>query len=132
MQESSVYLSVGGNFSQPLLMIKISLDNVKMNVIQTAPNGIVNELTIFTFSQNDDFVSATYCGGKIFKGYLVGKIDANKLLFSYCQLQVDGKIDNGQSECDIAFGDDGKIKLIEHFTWTSKNNETGVNVFQEL
>jgi hypothetical protein len=110
----------------------MTLDNVKMNVIQTAPNGVVNELTIFTFSQNDNFVSASYSGGQIFKGYLVGTIDEDKLVFSYCQIQIDGKMDNGQSECDITLGEDGKIKLIEHFTWASKNDETGVNIFQEL
>jgi hypothetical protein len=113
-------------------MTKIVLDNVKMNVVQTAPNGVVNELTIFTFSQNDNFISATYTGGRIFKGYLVGTIDRNKLLFSYCQLQTDGRMDNGQSECDITIGEDGKIKLIEHFKFTSKNNEAGINVFREL
>ena len=110
----------------------MTLDNVKMNVIKTAQNGVVNELTIFTFSQNGNFVSATYSGGAIFKGYLVGTIDHEKLVFSYCQLQTDGKTANGESECDISIGENGKIKLIEHFKWASKNNDTGVNVFQEL
>ena len=51
-------------------MAKMSFENLKMNVIQTASNGVVNELTIFTFSQNGSFVSASYSGGPIFKGYL--------------------------------------------------------------
>ncbi len=55
-----------------------------------------------------------------------------KSVFSYCQLQIDGKADNGQSECDISIGENGKIKLIEHFKWSSKNNDTGINIFQEL
>jgi hypothetical protein len=113
-------------------MTKMSFENLKMNVIQTASNGVVNELTIFTFSQNGSFVSASYSGGPIFKGYLVGTIHHNKLLFSYCQIQTDGKIDNGQSECEIAIGENGKIRLTENFKWHSKNDETGVNIFQEL
>jgi len=103
-----------------------------MNVIQTAPNGVVNDLTIFTFSQTDNFISASYAGGQIFKGYLVGTLHKDKLLFSYCQLQMDGKIDNGQSECDVMMGENGKIKLIEHFKFASRNDDRGMNVFQEL
>lgn len=111
----------------------MTLDNIQMNVIQTAPNGVVNEFTIFTFSQSGNFVSATYSGGQIFKGFLVGTINKEKLAFSYCQIQVDGKVDNGQSECDIIIDEgNGKIKLIEHFKWVSKNNDTGINIFQEL
>src|SRR5258708_8709115 len=103
-------------------MKKMTFENLKMNVITTAPNGVVNELTIFTFSQKDNFVSAIYSGGPIFKGYLVGTINRGKLLFSYCQLQLDGKTDNGQSKCEIVIGENGKIRLIEEFKWASKNN----------
>lgn len=110
---------------------QMNLDNIKMNVIETAGNGVVNELTIFTFSQTDNVVSANYAGGQIVKGFLVGLIDNNKLRFSYCQLQGDGKMDNGISVCDILM-ENGKIRLVEHFTWASRENETGVNVFQQL
>jgi len=109
----------------------MNLNNLKMNVIETAGNGIVNELTIFTFSQTDNFVSATYSGGQIFKGYLVGTLDKDKLSFSYCQLQTNGKMDNGQSECDVLIENE-KIRLVEHFTWASRNGETGINILQEL
>jgi hypothetical protein len=112
-------------------LIKMNLDNLRMNVIETAGNGIVNELTIFTFSQTDNFVSATYSGGPILKGYLVGTLDQNKLSFSYCQLQTNGKMDNGQSECDVLIENE-KIRLVEHFTWASRNGETGINILQEL
>ena len=110
----------------------MNLDNVRMNVVKTAENGVVNDLTIFTFSQTDNFVSAVYSGGQILKGYLVGTIDNNKLVFSYCQIQINGKIDNGQSECDIFKGENNKIKLVEHFKWASREDEAGVNIFQEL
>lgn len=109
----------------------MNLNNVKMNVIETAGNGVVNELTVFTFSQTGSFVSASYSGGQILKGYLVGILDQSKLSFSYCQLQTNGKMDNGQSECDVLL-ENKKIRLVEHFTWASRNGETGTNIFQEL
>ena len=110
----------------------MNLDNIKMNVIETAKNGVVNELTIFTFTQIDNFVSAKYSGGQIHQGFLVGKLFKEKLNFSYCQIQKDGVIDNGQSECDVIMGENKKIRLVEHFKWNSKNGDTGVNIFQEL
>jgi hypothetical protein len=112
-------------------MALLSLDKVKMNVIKTAANGVVNNLTIFTFSQNENFVSASYEGGKIQKGFLVGYLTSDKLLFSYCQLQVDGKIDNGQSVCDLTLDEHNKIILTENFAWSSRNEE-GVNIFREI
>ena len=113
-------------------MALISLDKVKMNVIKTAPNGVVNSQTIFTFSQKENLVSASYEGGKIYQGFLVGYLTRGKLFFSYCQLQVDGKIDNGQSICSLSFDENKKLILTETFTWSSRENDGGVNIFREI
>lgn len=111
----------------------ISLDGIKMNVVKTAENGVVNQDTIFTFSQKEDVVSAVYQGGKIVKGFLVGKLSPNNELdFSYCQMQLDGKLDNGVSHCQLSRNEKGKITLTEHFEWKSRPGEYGTNVFQEL
>jgi hypothetical protein len=110
----------------------MNLDKLKMTVVKTAANGVVNHLTVFTFSQTGNMVSAEYSGGKIAKGYLVGAITDNKLSFCYCQLQTDGKMDNGRSDCEIARSEKGKLQLVEHFQWGSRNDETGTNVFEEL
>lgn len=111
----------------------INLDGVRMNVIKTAENGVVNQETIFYFSQKNGIVSAEYQGGKIIKGFLVGKLPTpNQLEFSYCQMQIDGKLDNGVSTCQLSKNENGKITLTEHFEWKSRPGEFGTNVFQEL
>lgn len=111
----------------------ITLDGIKMNVITTAENGVVNHETIFHFSQKDGIVSAEYQGGKISKGFLVGNLPTqNQLEFSYCQMQIDGKLDNGVSTCQLSKNENGKITLTEHFEWKSRPGEFGINVFQEL
>lgn len=107
----------------------MTLNNVKMNAIKTASNGVVNQLTIFNFSQSGTLVSAVYSGGPISKGYLVGTIDGDKLSFSYCQIDMDGNHESGRSECDITFSSEGKLQLIEHFNWKSGD---GTNILQEL
>lgn len=111
----------------------ISLDGIKMNVVKTAENGVVNQDTIFHFLQKDGVVSAEYQGGKIRKGFLVGKLSSqNQLEFSYCQMQIDGKLDNGVSTCQLSKNENGKITLTEHFEWKSRPGEFGTNVFKEL
>lgn len=112
---------------------QFNLDGIKMNVVKTADNGVVNQDTIFLFSQKDHIVSAEYQGGKILKGFLIGKLSTqNQLEFSYCQMQLDGKLDNGLSSCQLSKNDEGKLILIEHFEWKSRPGEFGTNIFQEL
>ena len=110
----------------------INLNRIKMNVIQTADNGVVNENTIFEFSQEGRAVYAAYVGGKIKKGYLVGIIKDNTLKFNYCQLQVDDILDNGESICELSIHQNGKIRLIEHFEWKSRPGEFGTNIFEQI
>jgi|SRR5882672_7941820 len=110
----------------------INLNGIKMNVIETAANGVVNKDTIFIFTQIKDHVYAAYAGGKIEKGFLVGKITDHQLKFSYCQLQTDGTLDNGISSCGLSISEEGKIILTEHFEWSSREDKAGTNIFREI
>ena len=71
--------------------MKIYLNNKKMNVIQTSPNSVVSSETIFTFTQEENIVSANYSGGKIQKGFLLGILKNYELEFRFVQVQIDGK-----------------------------------------
>lgn len=102
-----------------------------MNVIETSENGVVNQETIFSFNQEQDLVYANYSGGRIAKGYLVGNLKGRKLQFTYCQVQVDGVLDNGKSDAELSIHN-GKIRLIERFQWTSRPGQMGTNIFEEL
>ena len=108
------------------------LNNIKMSVVQTADKGVVNSDTIFEFSQEGDFVSANYAGGKIKHGYLVGHLMENVLSFCYCQYRIDGKVDHGNSNCILSVVE-GKIKLEESFEMNTDGvTEMGINIFKEL
>ena len=108
----------------------ISLDNISMRVISTSPSGVVNEETIFSFSQKGEHVWAHYAGGKIRNGYLVGSNIQNQVNFSYCQQQNDGKLDHGASSCRLSVTANNKIRLVEHFEW--RDGQKGENIFEEL
>lgn len=108
------------------------LHQVKMNVVQTAKNGIVNEATIFHFSQDEKRVSAHYAGGPIAQGYLVGQLEGKCLHFSYCQLRTNGEMDHGRSTCVLS-REGEKLMLEEQFAMTTDQSlEKGRNIFREL
>lgn len=131
--QSNNHPSNNDNFFKPNNASRISLDKIRMNVVETASNGVVNHETIFYFSDVNGIVSAEYSGGKISQGFLVGKyLNDGQLVFSYCQIQTNGKLDFGSSQCTVSRANNGKITLTEHFEWASRPGEYGTNIFQEL
>lgn len=108
----------------------ISLDGLRMNAVQTAPGGVVDRATVFQFHQHDQDVWAEYAGGRVRRGYLVGRIDGARLTFRYCQAQDDGVLDGGRSECEV-HRRDGLVQVVERFQWESRPG-SGENILQEL
>lgn len=109
-------------------------NNIKMKVIQSSKNGIVNKETLFHFEQVESKVKAHYSGGQIKKGYLVGHLNGNILSFIYNQERISGEIDHGESECILSIDkDSGKIILEENFKMTTQvSEEMGTNIFMEI
>ncbi len=108
-----------------------SFDGVRMNAPITAPNGVINAETIFEFRQQGDTISANYSGGKIIHGHLVGVLEGDKFRFRFAQRENSGKLDGGESLCDVEQTSDGRIRLVEHFQWESRDG-AGTNVIEEL
>jgi hypothetical protein len=110
------------------------LNDIRMNVVQTAKNGIVDHETIFHFKQEMNTVTATYTGGRIRAGYLVGILVEDQLNFTYCQIRDTGELDHGESHCTLKEDQrDGKLMLEEQFAMeTGKVQEKGINIFKEL
>ncbi len=91
------------------------------------PGSALSSETRFRFAQRDTLVSAEYDGGSIHRGYLVGLLDGNTLEFRYVQVSHDGRLDAGQSRCEILTGRDG-VRLVERYTWETRDG-SGTNVF---
>lgn len=109
----------------------LNLDGRMMNVIETDPGGVVNQDTLFSFYQKGTRVLARYAGGGIKNGCLVGHIKQNRLSFRYLQIDTEQSFDHGHSECGIEMTTDGRLRLVEHFQWESRET-AGVNIFEEL
>jgi hypothetical protein len=112
-------------------MNDINLDGLRMNAVETAATGVISEETVFTFHQDGDRVWAEYAGGRVERGYLVGISENRGLEFRYCQLQTGGVLHGGLSKCEIVRGEDGLVRVVEHFEWESRGGR-GVNVIREI
>ena len=102
-----------------------------MYAMETAPGGVIGRETEFRFHQEGDAVRASYAGGAIRHGYLVGRVSGASLEFRYCQLQTDGVLDGGSSTCELLRDDHGRVNVVEHFQWESREG-SGTNVIREL
>jgi len=106
-----------------------NLDARRMIATQTAPGGVINRETRFTFSQNGQTVEARYAGGRVKLGQLVGRIDRDTFEFRYAQLHEDDTLHGGHSRCQLQREPNGKIRIVEHYEWA--NGQTGTNVIEE-
>jgi len=113
------------------MIADINMNGLRMCVTSTDPNGEVNKDTIFHFEQSENIVSARYLGGKIYLGHLVGKIEGTNLEFRYAQVNINNHLDGGHSTCEIKKLENGKLQLIEHFKWSSREG-TGTNIYEEI
>ena len=109
-----------------------SLNGIKMNVVKTAGSGVVNQDTIFDFEETEKIVTAAYSGGLIAKGFLAGLRQGDRLTFTFCQLQTNGQMDNGLSNCILSLSDEGLILLTEKFEWKSRDGLPGENIFRQI
>jgi len=112
-------------------MTDFSLDGLRMNAVDTDGSGISNEDTLFEFHQEGDNIWATYAGGSVARGYLVGTLRGANLEFRYCQMEADGALDGGHSNCVVKRNRDGLVQIVEFFEWTSRPG-SGTNIIQEL
>lgn len=108
----------------------IALDGRVMHVSSTAANGVVDTTTRMWFRQRGDRVWATYAGGRVRRGALIGRRDGDRLCIRYAQTEAGGDVHGGRSCCDLLQLLDGRVRIIEHFQWSTRSGD-GVNVFDE-
>ena len=108
-----------------------NLDGRTMFVSTTAADGVVSAETRLHFAQRGRRVVARYAGGRVLRGWLVGRWDGDILRFRYAQREESSTIHGGQSVCVVEERADGRLRLIEHFTWSTRSG-SGANVFDEL
>jgi hypothetical protein len=109
----------------------INLDNVQMRVVSVASADGIDAQTRFTFHHCSGSIWATYTGGNILLGFLMGTLSDRALAFDYIQVTRAGRLDKGESRCELAYDVDGRLRLTERFEWPSCES-SGVNILEEI
>ncbi len=109
----------------------MNLDHTQFRVSSTAENGVVSSETRLALEQRGSRILGRYSGGSILRGYLVGTLTGSVLQFRFTQREVAGQIHGGRSVCELERLGDGRLRLHERFTWTTRVG-SGTNTFDEL
>jgi hypothetical protein len=109
----------------------MSLDGVRMYVSSTGDRGVVGAETTLRFVQKGSAVFARYSGGNVDRGCLVGRLAGSELAFRYAQREVSGDVHGGRSRCEVTRLTDGRLRIVEHFSWETRVG-SGTNVFDEI
>jgi hypothetical protein len=107
-----------------------SLDGRVFGVADSG-GGVATTETTFHYSEDEDVVTATYEGGTIRKGFLVGTRSRDTLDFRYAQLHYDGSTATGHCETQLELLDDGRVRLNERWAWDSRPG-SGNSIAEEL
>lgn len=104
------------------------LDRLTMKPEHLDSGSALSAETRFRFAQQDTrSCRQSMRAGRSTAATSSGCSMGNTLDFRYVQLSPDGRVDAGQSRCEVIANSDG-IRLIERYTWETRDG-TGTNVF---
>ena len=107
--------------------------NKKFRSIQNSGTGEVSGDTVFHYYQEGHVFWATYKGGAIVKGYMVGKVAEDGTLdFNYQHINRDHQLMTGFCTSTPRVLDDGRIELSESWEWTSGQKGKGESTVVEI
>lgn len=113
--------------------MKINYHGRKFIGVTNTPNGQVSGETLFFYSQHDDRLTATYSGGSIKNGHMIGHVKKdNNLYFAYHHIDVDGQLRSGYCHSVAEVLPDGRIRLYEKWEWTHGGEGKGDSVVEEV
>ncbi|MFN8392799.1 MAG: n-acetylglutamate synthase [Bdellovibrionota bacterium] len=114
-------------------MFPFSLHQRVFRAQSNSPNGQVGSETRFHYEQDGTTISASYAGGAIARGALLGSIDENGcLLFSYHHLSITGELHAGICRSTPEVLSDGRLRFHERWRWTTGDCSEGESVIEEI
>lgn len=111
----------------------INYNQKKFRSVNNTENGEVSADTIFHYQQEGHLVTATYTGGEILKGNIIGKVDEQGIIeMRYQHLNQQMEFKTGQCISTPEMLPNGKIRLHEKWQWTSGDRSEGESVIEEV
>lgn len=108
----------------------ISLGGRVLKAVENS-NGEVGSETEFEFEQEGEVITASYSGGDILQGYLVGTLESNQWNVRYVQINQDGETATGHSIGEISLTEGGRVRVDDKWEWESQPGE-GQSVLKEI
>ena len=107
--------------------------NKQFRAVENTSNGETSEETVFLYQQEGRILTATYSGGKIVKGHLIGLVDEEgNIEMSYHQVNQAGELMTGVCRSTPEILPNGKIRLYEKWSWTSGDKSEGESIIEEI
>lgn len=111
----------------------INYDRRRFVSIENTANGEVSSKTFFDYKQEGNILSATYRGGEIIKGTLIGIVKENSCLkFRYNHVNIKNEIRGGQCHSTPEILPDGRIRLHESWKWIDSEQSEGESIVEEV
>lgn len=113
--------------------MNLNLNNKKFVNAKNTSNGEVSHDTIFNYYQVGERIEATYSGGSITNGHLLGFMTSEKTFtMAYHHINEMNELRIGECNTEIEIQANGKIKLIEKWQWRNGDCSTGESILVEM
>jgi len=101
--------------------------------VSNSNSGEVSEATTFFYQQNGSVISASYQGGNIREGNLLGRVEVDGTIrMSYQHWNTNDEFRAGVCTSTPELLPNGKIRLYESWEWTSGIEGSGESVIEEV
>lgn len=101
--------------------------------VENTVNGEVSSQTIFQYKQINHIIQATYRGGDIVQGMLIGTVKEDGCLqFRYNHVNLRNEIRGGECISTPEILPDGRIRLYERWKWLDADNTEGSSIIEEI
>ncbi len=101
--------------------------------IENTENGEVSSKTFFKYKQEGHIISATYGGGEIVQGTLIGIVKKNGCLeFRYNHVNSRDEIRGGKCISTPEILPDGRIRMYEKWKWLDAEATEGSSIIEEV
>lgn len=111
----------------------IDYNNKSFRPFSSTENSETTSDTVFVYKQNGNILTASYKGGNIIEGHLIGLVDDfGVITMRYHQVNRNGELMTGKCISTPEIKLNGKITLHENWEWTSGDKSKGTSVLEEI
>ncbi|WP_298497534.1 n-acetylglutamate synthase [uncultured Algibacter sp.] len=111
----------------------INYNNKRFIPVSSSENSETNSKTTFVYNQKENIVTATYKGGNVIKGHLIGLVNIDGTInMRYHQINKNGELMTGICTSKPEIDLNGKIVLHESWQWTSGDKSKGTSTLHEI